>query len=472
MVAFAREDRRMALTLIGLIAAIACGSVYVHLSVIVYGGNSNRWEANLPITTLPDQQLPFEIQRLKEVTYASLDIEKLESRDIEKQKRISERREEKDKIKREKRRERLRKIEEANKSTAEISSAPCINYQRKDMMKETNNTRQRRVAIDSLLKYQWKDMMKQTNSTGQRRIVNLIRREGTIPRDDVVLATHVSSDRFLMLLTQARSWNGPISVAVYIHSYETIDQFSQFVAEHANQLRNTSIHILLESEEIAEGYPHNILRNLALVNIESDYFFATDADHIPSPDSHNRLYQLISGNAAIKSRLANRTVFVFPAFDVFRRKNQACAAEDMLPQSKDEVLSKVKRGRIGQFHAKACPLCHGPTNYTKWYDYKSDDFYPITDVEGKFEPYVLGSRVGAPLYWEAFRGFGFNKRSWFAEITVAGYKFAVLRDFWVAHLQHRELNLPSKMTAIKQARKTWEEFHGYLTKTYGRSVNY
>jgi hypothetical protein len=143
----------------------------------------------------------------------------------------------------------------------------------------------------------------------------------------------------------------------------------------------------------------------------------------------------------------------------------------MLPQSKDEVLSKVKRGRIGQFHAKACPLCHGPTNYTKWYDYKSDDFYPITDVEGKFEPYVLGSRVGAPLYWEAFRGFGFNKRSWFAEITVAGYKFAVLRDFWVAHLQHRELNVPSKKTAIKN-RKTWEEFHGYLTKTYGRSVNY
>jgi hypothetical protein len=123
MVAFAREDRRMALTLIGLLAAISCGSVYVQLSVIVYGGNSNGWEANLPITTLPDQQLPFEIQRLKEVTYASLDIEKLESRDIEKQKRISERREEKDEIKRKKRRERLRKIEEANKRTG---SSPLL----------------------------------------------------------------------------------------------------------------------------------------------------------------------------------------------------------------------------------------------------------------------------------------------------------------------------------------------------------
>jgi hypothetical protein len=78
MVAFAYVSRRTAVALISIVTAIVSLSVYLQLSLIVYRVNSNVSEANLPITTLPDQR-PFEIQRLKEVASASQDIEKPES---------------------------------------------------------------------------------------------------------------------------------------------------------------------------------------------------------------------------------------------------------------------------------------------------------------------------------------------------------------------------------------------------------
>ena len=324
-----------------------------------------------------------------------------------------------------------------------------------------------RTNFNDDLKSLWNDMIaKPVDGTKQLRLTNFIPRKDEVPCNDVVLATHISAERSHVLLAQARYWGGPISAAVYINGYEQINIFHQFYAENADQLRNTTFHFLLE--DTTEPYAHNILRNLALMNIESDYFFATDADHIPSPNAHDRLYNLLLTNHEFKSILCSKTLFVFPAFDVFPRKSKSRASHDMLPRSKDELLYKVKRKEIAPFHA-ICVGCHGPTNFEKWYNYTAGDFYPITNTTWQFEPYVMGYRHGMPQYWEDFRGFGKNLLSWFVELSAAGYEYAVLRDFWVGHLVH-PFNLFKEEAGRERNAPHWEAFKNHIQDVYGIAV--
>jgi vacuolar-type H+-ATPase subunit H len=71
MVAFAYVQRRTVVALMSVATAVSCVSMYLRLSFLVsHYVNSNVSEAKLQFTTLPDQ-LPFEIQRLKEEASAS-----------------------------------------------------------------------------------------------------------------------------------------------------------------------------------------------------------------------------------------------------------------------------------------------------------------------------------------------------------------------------------------------------------------
>jgi hypothetical protein len=326
---------------------------------------------------------------------------------------------------------------------------------------QRNATNNKSSAVDgslpwNVLKSLWSDILASpTNNHTQQRtrtLANFIPRRTTTRmaaqdnNNDVILATHISTERFANLLIQTKWWHGPISVAVYITGYDSIDRFSQFVDQHADQLYNTSFHVLLEDTQ--EAYPHNILRNIALMNIESDYFFATDADHIPSPHSYDRLSQLLLTSNHIQSRLRQKTLFIFPAFEHFAYPKEKYATEDMLPTTKNQLLSKVEQGHMAPFQAKRCPNCHGPTDFDRWY-HTPEEFYTLSNIttSNTFEPYVVGYRHGIPRYWESFRGYGYDKISWFVQLTGAGYNYAVLRDFWVAHLRH-----PISPLAIKEGK--------------------
>jgi hypothetical protein len=85
MVAFAYVSRRTAVALTSIVTTILSVSVYLQLSLIVYRVDSNILEAKLQ---LPDQ-LPFEIQRLKEVASASQDSEKPQSPNDDPEKKMA-----------------------------------------------------------------------------------------------------------------------------------------------------------------------------------------------------------------------------------------------------------------------------------------------------------------------------------------------------------------------------------------------
>ena len=59
----------------------------------------------------------------------------------------------------------------------------------------------------------------------------------------------------------------------------------------------------------------------------------------------------------------------------------------------------------------------------------STDSYPI-EASLYFEPYFIAHRSSLPLYYEPFRGYGFNKQSFVVETVLTGFTFHTLRDIF------------------------------------------
>lgn len=226
-------------------------------------------------------------------------------------------------------------------------------------------------------------------------IEHFVRRKGstTIAKNDIVLATHLSTEKFQNLVAQLKHWNGPASVAVFIRSAEDIDLLYKATEENQKNFRETSFHLVLE-RSFELPYPGNILRQVALGGVESHYFLALDVDHVPMPhDCHNKL--LASVLPKISNASKHDTLFVVPAF----------SASEKLPLSKQDVLKLEKERKIDQLEKLSSPESHGPTKYQTWLESTetSGATYSISitsDQSMEYHPYVLGFKPGIPRYRE------------------------------------------------------------------------
>lgn len=302
-------------------------------------------------------------------------------------------------------------------------------------------------------------------------LTNLIRREGVLGLEDIVMATHISADKLPILLVQLKYWKGPASVAVYVKSNSHIDDFFDFIDEKQGILHNASFHLVMEKTTLV--YPHNVLRNVALHTIESDYFVALDVDFIPAAkNSYGGLVSLLQANHSVRDELRkHRRLFIIPAFELFAQDGKKQATEDTLPHSKVEVTRMIKNQTMRPFE-KRFPKGHKPTNFPRWLELvemqSKEDYYTISHKRKKkaFEPYVFGYRPGIPRYWEEFRGYGWNKISFFQECLASGYEFAVLCDFFCVHLNHPDPPLKLKGEMSDSNIPYWHHFKEYVSDMF------
>ena len=306
------------------------------------------------------------------------------------------------------------------------------------------------------------------NGAVHRAVPNIIQRPSTVKENVIVLATHLGVQKLSTLVIQSRWWGGPISAAIYVKSSDEIDTFVKFVEEHEFTFRYTSFHVVME--KTAMSYPHNVLRNLAMDYLDGDFFVAADVDFIPTPDCHRKLTQLFALNDRLRLKLITKTVMVLAAFERHMPNPTQEVTEDLLPRNKAEVIEMVRTKKGNGFHMAGSSAGHGPTNYEKWMENKTNDFYGI-EYKNIFEPYIMGYKHGIPRYWEGFRGYGYNKFSWFFEIHKAGYDFAVLRDFYVVHMNHRIPDLKKKNSMTDWNRKHWQKFKAYLSRQYKKTTS-
>ena len=309
------------------------------------------------------------------------------------------------------------------------------------------------------LKQQWKLIQGRPSET-LRLPFSIPRRQQqpTLDQDAVTIAVHADTTKLNRLLLLIRQWQGPVSASIYIQSHEDIERLVKFVVmEYPDELVWVDFHLVMEENdkngETSRGYPHNILRNMALRCIESDYFLAVDVDFVTPPNAYQGIQELIRTDAHVRDVLHNRTFLVLPAFDrIFQNHHHQYVDEDqilnlgpgILPRNKNEAIEMWNNGQLEPFHLDKFQWGHGPTEFSKWQRQDEEEqqqqfnssIYPIMYDFG-FEPYVMGYLdPNLPKYWEGFRGFGFNKYTWFVEAHYMGWNFAVIRPFFVVHLQH------------------------------------
>lgn len=309
-----------------------------------------------------------------------------------------------------------------------------------------------------------------------------IPRRRPVDSDAVTVAVHSDTSRFHRLLFLIKRWQGPVSASIYMKSTDDISKLVEFVSTYSEELAWTDIHVLMEDSEL--DYPHNLLREMALRSIETEYFLLLDVDFVTPPNASAGIHQLIRQDADLRAALHNRTWMVLPAFerhlDFFLTEENILTMEgaksDILPKNKQEALKLWDDDEMDPFHLKQVSWGHGSTNFSRWYIEPEDrkknhnhkdqrpSFYPI-GYEIGFEPYVLGCKckdVVLPKYWPGFRGFGYNKFTFFIEAHFMGFQFAVLEDYFVVHLPHPYGKRRPKRETTKQLKR----FTMYMKDTF------
>jgi hypothetical protein len=229
----------------------------------------------------------------------------------------------------------------------------------------------------------------------------------------VTLVTQCSVDRMPQLEAQARGWNGPMSVAIYVQEPET--DLPAIAALHERLIATCSslsmeitlVHSLPDAagdggggEEFSEYdrlYPINTLRNIATDHARTDLLFLLDVDFVPC----RKLKKLISTELwtkAVGSRARAGELTVIPAFEI--------TPDVAMPSEQAEVLAQVAAGSAEAFHVGRFPAGHQPTDFNRWASATAR--YEV-DYRECFEPYVIGSRSSLPRYDERFKGYGMNK---------------------------------------------------------------
>ena len=299
----------------------------------------------------------------------------------------------------------------------------------------------------------------------------LCHQEERVHPSDITLTTQMSTNKVRRLVALAARWNGPISVAVKVISIQDFREFQSLLHAHQEHLKKVAFHLYFESRH--RDYPNNILRNLALDRVQSDYFALFDVDLLPSPmNTHQHLRSTFDDNPQLEDRLKDKTVFILPAWEIEEEiSNEDITIQHPLyPETKEMVLKmngeKMSDRKLRIFRHVFEPG-HRSTDYPKWTSNNTDISYPIEAEEYGYEPYIIGAMKDAPRFFRDFRGYGFNKLSYYVELHYAKYSMEVLRDFFIFHVNHPSTYGEERTKSRMVNMVCVKTFMEYLARDYG-----
>lgn len=189
---------------------------------------------------------------------------------------------------------------------------------------------------------------------------------------DVTLCTQLSFDRLPLLIELLRSWEGPLSVAVYLRDADLRD-FNTFLERLAiSHPAPVAFHAVYQA---GAHYPINYLRNVARSEAKTVYTLMLDVDFLPSPGMYRQLRQELGGLA----HDAQNSVLVVPAFET----TDFIA---VVPPSKADLQRRVTAGDFRPFRQKEWPKGHAATDYERWF--ASAVAYQVTPPPD-YEPYLV-----------------------------------------------------------------------------------
>uniref|UniRef100_A0A8B9H7R4 LARGE xylosyl- and glucuronyltransferase 1 n=1 Tax=Astyanax mexicanus TaxID=7994 RepID=A0A8B9H7R4_ASTMX len=271
---------------------------------------------------------------------------------------------------------------------------------------------------------------------------------------DVTLVAQLSMDRLQMLEAICKHWEGPISLALYLSDAEA-QQFLRYAqgSEVLMSRSNVGYHIVYKEGQF---YPVNLLRNVAMRQVNTPYMFLSDIDFLPMYG----LYEYLRKSVVQLDMANTKKALVVPAFETLRYRLS-------YPKSKAELLSQLDMGTLFTFRYHVWTKGHAPTNFAKW---RTATTPYMVQWEADFEPYVMVRR-DCPEYDRRFVGFGWNKVSHIMELDAQEYEFVVLPNAYMIHMPHAPSFDITKFRSNKQYRvclKTLkEEFQQNMSRRYG-----
>jgi len=275
--------------------------------------------------------------------------------------------------------------------------------------------------------------------------------------------TQCSLDRLPNLNAQLASWTGKASVAIYLKSTENkldaLNSISSTIRKARNHAGGNDCDVavtVVEGCMAEEPYPINYLRNVALLEAQRQHLrfnssldksatLLVDVDFRPSSNLHEMLH---SENAA-GSILNRGRVVVCPAFE---------STKESCPLDIENLMKLVDDGQAEGFHQSHFPQGHGPTQFEEFREkslncptnedavrYFWKESYTIRH-EDLFEPYIVMASRDVPLYDERFQGYGLNKVSHLAAVSVEkGGEYLVLPGAFLVAPAHERSNSWAKM---------------------------
>ncbi|KAA3676323.1 glycosyltransferase-like protein LARGE [Paragonimus westermani] len=199
---------------------------------------------------------------------------------------------------------------------------------------------------------------------------------------NLTLVSQLSFDRLHRLEELARSWEGPMSLALYLTDKEA----------------GVVVDFLYNSQVLQSR------RNIGY--------------HVVYVDGFNT-------DGGQKTREA-KWCFVIPAFELFEVRF------DRLPDTKQALLEHLNNESIKPFRHEVWTAGHMATDYERW---KNTSSIYAVNWSADYEPYVIVRRDAAK-FDERFVGFGWNKASFIMQLDVLNFQFLVLPHAFLLHLPH------------------------------------
>ncbi|GFH30314.1 uncharacterized protein HaLaN_29145 [Haematococcus lacustris] len=264
------------------------------------------------------------------------------------------------------------------------------------------------------------------------------------------LVTQSTVDRIPQLYSQCKSWQGPLSVALYLGLLqdtntgtltpnnlallqEAILQVSAFFIEVEKESGTCQPEILLLYEIYTERkalllYPINLLRNLARLQARTPLTALIDVDMLLSTHAYKDMEDPVKAQAVVQGARRKRA-YVLPAFETYGLQHQAAALADRIARKdKAFLIQAVKKGMCGGFDSRRFSPGHNSTDYERWF--RSDTEYDIH---------------------YGWRGYGQNKIQHIAHINASGFQFVVMPRTYIIHRAHKLTSVRHNLITSKAA---------------------
>jgi len=282
-----------------------------------------------------------------------------------------------------------------------------------------------------------------TDSSGEYRIVKWPLKPAHVSLGDTTLISQSSASHLSQFLDLRFSWDGPISLAVFVETADSLFVVVNYLLEVQlclpRALSEVSIQLVMPlsaSVDCCTGlqsvscsnfipafdkhwagvrnynsrvnYPNNMLRNVAVDAAISDYIFVVDIDMIPSPGLFNQFREFIGKQPANR-----KIVYVVPVFEMQLNLG--------VPANRAALLQMWGDGIIQPFYQNVCWKCQRYTDYDLWRNLtlkhvEQINIAYIVEWHDPWEPFYIADRK-APNYDEKFKNYGFNRISQVCQLS-------------------------------------------------------